>query len=768
MLQPAAGGPAAAGDHFFADDGSPYRAQINISRQDGNPQRVAGDPRPGATNIITGAEASPHLLDAFKSDTRWELGFDRGADRRYGTVQTFSIDSVSLTQTALSKAVDAIHGRRAEGSSPGNQITRFGGDLVGLDNGNFVVMVEDRSKLLHADGNASVFAIIAPDGTIVTESTLVAPGDQWANLAAFRGGFAVRTRGIIYFFNNSGELLGQISGTATSGVSFDAGRGDGTRMGGHINSPYVYLAGAANVLDNEGNKVPGIYVAAFDSRDQSFVARFKVDNFPNARDRTVVAADALNRVTVAFASKPEGYSGNQIVARVLQFDGCAKEFSALTEPFLAFHNNGTTGFLTTTPSIAVTTKQILVAGKGLINLENDVDAGPNSPAQTTVYAVINHPDPQEDPTTPATSTIPASAEANGLTRIVPDKVIFDDPNNPPNLNNWEPYVGILGNSVFLVGANTFAEGVANEQRFGFVMQPVAGGASAVGDHFFADDGAPYRGQINASRRDGNPQRIAGDPRPGAVHVITGAEASPHLYDPFKGNDRWELGFDRGLNRRYGTVQTFEINPSTLQQTMLSKAQDVANGRLTEGSSASDQASRFGGDVLGLDNGNFVVTVEDRTRVRNPGGNAAVFTILSPTGAIVKETTLVANGDLWSNLAAFKGGFAVRVAGIIYFYSNDGELKGQINSRDSGIGFDPGRGDNTRIAGHINSPYVYLAGNAPVITPAGNVDPGVRVAVFDSRNQSFVATARVDARNGSNDRVVIAVDPLDRFVVAYGN
>src|SRR5262249_26373208 len=160
------------------DNGTPFKGVINASRQDGNPGRVAGDKRPGASNFITGVEASPHVYTEFQSDNRWKLGFDRLSDGRYGTVQTYKLDSSTLTQTALSKVQDSANGRVTSGDSQGNnQITRFGGDVAGLDNGNFVSVVEDRSKLRNPDGNCAVATIFAPDGSVVKDSFKVANGD---------------------------------------------------------------------------------------------------------------------------------------------------------------------------------------------------------------------------------------------------------------------------------------------------------------------------------------------------------------------------------------------------------------------------------------------------------------------------------------------------------------------------------------------------------------------------------------------------------------
>lgn len=416
-IQPAAGGAMKLAEGFYGDDGAPYKGQINASRQNGNPGRVAGDRRPGAVNYVVGAEASPHVYDAFKKDNRWNLGFDRLDDGRYGTVQFYSLDTGTLTPTPKSKALDSANGRLTTGAAPGNQITRFGGDVVGLSDGNFASVVEDRSNVRNPSGNAAVATVFAPDGTVVKESVLVANGDLWCNVAAFKGGFAVRVAGKLYFFDNAGVQQGDPVDQATSGETFDGGRGDGTRMGGHINSPFVYLAGKV-----ANSSV--VRVAAWDGRTRAFVAVADASEggFRGDADRTVVAADALDRIVVAWVSKPDGYEANQVAARVLQLDEATKSFKPLTASFLPFVNVATSGGISTFGmSVAMTTKQILVAAKGSINLQNKPNEGANSPTEINFYTVISHPAPKDDPT-PAvgsgggdTVTLAVSRAGNVLT-----------------------------------------------------------------------------------------------------------------------------------------------------------------------------------------------------------------------------------------------------------------------------------------------------------------------------------------------------------------
>jgi hypothetical protein len=413
-LQPAAGGAMKLGDGFYTDDGQPFKGQINLSRQNGNPGRVAGDTRPGAVNFVVGGETSVHAVPGFNSGNRWNLGFDRLSDGRFGTVESFQLNTATLTQTPLSKALDSAYGRLTSGQAAGNQISRFGGDIVFLDNGNYVSVVEDRSRVYNADGNAVVATIFAPNGTVVKEAFIVAPTtdatardvDIWSNVAPFKGGFAVRTKTddgasrAIYFFDNNGVLKGTTD-QATSGASFDTGRGDGTRIFGHINSPIVYLTGRA-----ANTKI--VKVAAFDSRTQQFAAISDVNEgaFTGDFDRAIGAVDALNRLTVSWVSQPSGYAKQQVAARILSYNTTNKTFSALTPSFLPFINAATNDITTFGMTVAMTTRQICVAAKGSINYANKPNLGPDSPTEVNLYTVFSHPVPTDDPTTPAVTVAP--------------------------------------------------------------------------------------------------------------------------------------------------------------------------------------------------------------------------------------------------------------------------------------------------------------------------------------------------------------------------
>jgi hypothetical protein len=66
-------------------------------------------------------------------------------------------------------------------------------------------------------------------------------------------------------------------------------------------------------------------------------------------------------------------------------------------------------------SVAMTTRQILVAAKGEINLQNQPAQGVNSPREINFYTVFTHPNPQDDPTPPVggSPSISATATLNG-------------------------------------------------------------------------------------------------------------------------------------------------------------------------------------------------------------------------------------------------------------------------------------------------------------------------------------------------------------------
>lgn len=414
VFQPVEGGNPVLGEAFFADDGTPYAGPINNYRSNGNPGRVAGDKRPGAVNFIAGGETSANEFTAFQGDNRWKLGLTRGG--RYATVQNYSLDPTALTQTSSAKAFDAIMGRLTSGSpSGGTEFTRFGGDMAGLSNGNFVVVADDRSGLFGPSPCATA-VIVAPDGSIVQDSVVVGNGQLWSNVSAFNGGFCVRLNGMLLFMDNTGTLqnfASQQDPTAAN-FNFDGGRGDGTRIASHINSNYVFLAGA-----NTSSALPEVRLAAWSAQDGSFQGSINVNELSPANggtdavdfqptfDRVNLAVDALNRILVTYTVQPQGFQTLQVAARVLAFDPATGNFSYLTPTFFPFINTDTADsglpnpVASYDPSPSMTTKQLLIAAKGLPNTTNMPQLGTDLAGEENFYTVISHPVPMDDPTPPA-------------------------------------------------------------------------------------------------------------------------------------------------------------------------------------------------------------------------------------------------------------------------------------------------------------------------------------------------------------------------------
>ncbi len=474
-FQPADGSTGRLGDSFFADDGTPFRDQINLSRQNGNPGRVAGDKRPGATMFLTAAETSAGQLAPFQSDSRYTnqpvnpafswtnnpIYGGGNSSARYATEQAFSLNPTNLTQTPLTPAFDAVYGDFVTNELPSDttQVSRTGGSIVALDNGNFAVVIDDRSDYLSSSESATA-AIITPAGTVVKGPWLVDPRDIWDNVAAYKGGFAVRVHNMMYFYDDNGNLMGSVDVVASSGVSFSTDRGDGTRIAAHINSPYVYLCGSP------GNQE--IWLAVFDSRTQSFVTATNVSepSFVASTGRAAVASDALDRITCAWESQPAGYGATQVAARVMKFDAASKTISPLTRSFWVFVNTSATGnILSHTMNVSMTTKQICVAAKGDINLQDNPTKGANSPQDIDFFTVFTHPAPAADPTTPV-GVVPSSGpkltitlNGNQATISWPTDAVGFTLESTGSLTspNWAPVSGVTANN-----SVTVTVGAANQ------------------------------------------------------------------------------------------------------------------------------------------------------------------------------------------------------------------------------------------------------------------------------------------------------------------
>jgi hypothetical protein len=690
----------------------------------------------GATSFELGLEV-PALLP-IENNADGENAGD------YPTVQL--LDNNGAPIGILSGVTDAYAER------PGN--IRIG-DWDYLSNGNIVIVGESRQSADlvsvyggEANANHVIVRILTPAGVEVKAIQLVSDSptraEMWHGVASTRNGFAVRfagpdNRGKLRFFNNAGDPVGgnvDLDTAVGNPLAGNGGRGDGVGFHGNGNDAY------ALVTMGSGVNGPTVLVTVFNADGSVRWSKVVSDDLQiNGPGRGDVAIDSLGRVAVVYDdTAATGGFARGIIGRVFKANG---------DPV------GGSFYIS---EREIPSDLLLESRNPRIAFRND-----------TIAAVWE----SRNADIPDVRTVgfrqfvvpvkPGSIEAAGLSRIVPDTLVINQ--GLDALGNWEPYASVLGTSTFLIEANAYAQDTFDMQRYVVAFQPAAGGAARLGEAVFADNGTPFRGPVNASRQNGNPGRVGGDPRPGAVNFVAGGEMSPHTLPEFNSNNRWNTGFNRttetGVESRYGTVQPFRLDTTTLEQTPLALAFDVANGRLSQGVTPSAEHSRFGGDIVGLGNGNFVVSAEDRSRTRRLDGNCAVATIIAPNGSIVKETFHVADGDFWSNTAAFQGGFVLRVQGVLYFYDNDGNPLGSVNQSVSGESFDPGRGDGTRIAGHVNHPYVFLAGKV-------TTGPIIRVAVFDARTRTFVTSTEVSEGGfrGDFNRANLAVDALGRTVVSW--
>lgn len=304
---------------------------------------------------------------------------------------------------------------------------------------------------------------------------------------------------------------------------------------------------------------------------------------------------------------------------------------------------------------------------------------------------------------------PKTPAETGLTVLVPDTILFAANRN--NSNNWEPYASVLGDGTFLVVSNTFAAddlepGADNSSERAAVALIAPDGKITEVAGFYDDAGNPWVKNMDNARKDGNPARVYGDTRPGGVRYIVANEATAWAFPEFATYQAGTFGYDV----QSAVVQIFEKTSTGVKP--ITKAFDPIHGKAT--GSQGGQQVRFGGDVRVLSNGNFLVVVEDRTKAFSVEDRAIMAAIVDASGNIVKAPfNLQPDGarvEIWSNVAAYKDGFAVRLAGIIYFYDNAGNLKGSVDQGEVTLATDRGRGDGTRIDSNLNSKYIYMVGN----------------------------------------------------------
>ncbi len=364
-----------------------------------------------------------------------------------------------------------------------------------------------------------------------------------------------------------------------------------------------------------------------------------------------------------------------------------------------------------------------------------------------------------------TQDLPAEHSAAGVTVAIPDTWVFQV--DQDNGSYWEAYTDIFGDGTMIIVGNTYPESEPGMNAKVAFADPVTGKVEEYWA-FYTDAGQPWKGPFNEKRKDGNPARVSADRRPGGTHYIVGMESTPYLYDEFNTGDRWFQNFS--YDDRVAAVQIFE-KTSSGPNPITDVFDPIYQPGNLEGSQNGVQM-RYGGDVEFLSNGNILVVIEDRTQNVVSGGNAAVGSIFNgQTGALIKGPFNTAGDgaahEIWSNIAAFNGGFCVRASNVFTVFDNDGNMLYWFNQDAFSTVQEQGRGDSVRIGSNINTNYVYFAGK----------DSGgdMMISRFDA-----VATKSGDALVDTNeiygnetdyvpqtfDRADIGVDGKGNFCIVY--
>jgi len=341
--------------------------------------------------------------------------------------------------------------------------------------------------------------------------------------------------------------------------------------------------------------------------------------------------------------------------------------------------------------------------------------------------------------------VPGGASSVGLTNVVPDVPIWYDSvsnrvrigpivplaNQVADQGNWEPSVSVVGEKVFLIQTDKYADdGTASLMRYILSFQPARPGTWAdarLGECFYDDSGKPYTNGIS-SRQDGNPGQVYGDRRYNATNFVTGGEANPQAYPGFfNSNHRFDttLPVYSDASFRCGLVQTFSLNLTTLTQQPLCKAFDAGAldcAACLQGP-GNTQRGRFGGGLAALDDGNFVALIDDRSGYWPPGnGNEAPAAAFKPDGTAVRGTWLAAPNEAWTPPCGFKGGFCIRMGintdAALYFYDNSANpVATNFANAASGLTMDTGRGDGSNGQWGWGEPLTEMMAPIPVINGA---------------------------------------------------
>ena len=355
---------------FLDDSGNPWTVTNDTIRTDGNMPRIAPEVRDGQTTMtyMFGNECTPWAYPA--------LFPSYGSGFTYDSI-TASVQILSKSETGVPVAVTNVfeptYGQETTGSQGGYQI-RFGGSIRMLANGNFIVVQEDRTGILHPDNEyrcpaASIWDqsgnnIVPPWCAITTPTAPTDPWPRigiWDSLDCFDSGFAIRNEdNRLTFWNNDGSWMGRWTANSrqasepwswplpgSRNTSITSWSPQSERVSSHIELDYVHLVGRG--FDSEGNTFGGVFVTRV-RKDQTTIGEAYVSQgHVVAPQRCESCTDRNGNVFVVW-SDSSNTGALQVVGRLYDSD-----LDPLSEPFLVFENSevgpwATVGFSAKHPS----------------------------------------------------------------------------------------------------------------------------------------------------------------------------------------------------------------------------------------------------------------------------------------------------------------------------------------------------------------------------------------------------------------------------------
>lgn len=665
------------------------------------------------------------------------------------------------------------------------------GDIDFLANGNLLIVgnsrqVDDRALTGQTANNTPVYKVLNPAGGVVHAysalSTNPVGGDIWHGSAATANGFLVRWNegtGKIRLFDNNGNPQGPVTDLATLTGHPEAGQGGaGDNLGLKSNGKDAYVLFVPN-----SSSGPWLTVLNADGTvrySQSATGTNTDGTYPNG-DRGDAAISEDGSVVVVFdATNNDPAAPGFRLPQARLFNACGHPVGPVF--YVSERDNPTN---TAIPVVSNGTDRPRVAYRG----NKIAFMWASDQITTRILAMrifdVGPPPPSLD------AVVPCSVEGLGLKHIVKDTLVWYSASQMKGkIGNFvtgddvavggsvEATARVLGDSTFLLAASLKATNDAALMCRTLILIPATGGTPKLDSEFYDDAGQIYLRDSNLVRQDGNPGRVGGDTRYGAVNYMTSAEAGLFAFPAsFNSDGRYSNPFFdslAGVSGRSYTAQNFKLDPATLAVTPLHNALDpMFYPSHTNETTTTQQSGRTGSSPLALANGNFVTVGQDQSRLVNPGGNAAIATIFAPNGTIVKSPWNVANGDMWDCVGAWDGGFFVRPSGgIAYCYDNDGNLQGSIDiNATAGVQFDSGRSDGTRYCSDVRSHYIFAVGKSAESGPITNM----MLCAWNANTRTWITNTTVgpDAslilNSGGHrtyDRANLACDGYNRVTVAY--